>query len=103
VVAYHRSLTYLLDWLGLSEAATLEPKPGIPPDPAHVADVLRTMRSTGAGVITEEEYYPDRTAQTLAGLAKAKVVTIQGGPRFDQGQSYLDWVKGMAEKIHGAL
>lgn len=103
LVAYHRSLTYLLDWLGLTEVATLEPKPGIPPDPAHVAGVLRTMRASGTGVIVQEEYHPSRTARTLAELAKARVVILQGGPRFEEGQTYLEWLKDMAERIHGAL
>src|SRR5262249_24704488 len=31
VAAYHKSWAYLEDWLGLREAATIEPKPGIPP------------------------------------------------------------------------
>ena len=37
IVVYHRSWIYLETWLGLSEVGAVEPKPGIPPDPAHVA------------------------------------------------------------------
>src|SRR5215471_4771959 len=31
IAAYHKSWAYLEDWLGLREAGTIEPKPGIPP------------------------------------------------------------------------
>ena len=47
-VVYHRSLVYVATWLELEQVATIEPKPGIPPDPGHVASVLQTMKRTGA-------------------------------------------------------
>ncbi|MEQ1572564.1 MAG: zinc ABC transporter substrate-binding protein, partial [Myxococcota bacterium] len=40
VIPFHRSLPYLSNWLGLSIAVEIEPKPGIPPTPAHVASVI---------------------------------------------------------------
>ena len=74
VVTYHKSFTYLLDWLGLKEVATVEPRPGIPTDPGHVAAVLSTLRSTSTRVILQEEYYPRSTSETLGRLAPARVV-----------------------------
>ena len=55
VVSYHRSLPYLLDWLNLQEVATVEPRPGIPPSPAHTAKVLTTMRQLGVTVLVQAE------------------------------------------------
>ena len=40
IVVYHRSWIYLETWLGLTEVGAVEPKPGIPPDPAHVAQLI---------------------------------------------------------------
>lgn len=38
-VVHHREWIYLLDWLGLQRAGSLEPKPGIPPNMAHLAEL----------------------------------------------------------------
>lgn len=101
VVAYHRSLTYLVDWLKLEEVATVEPVPGVPPDPGHVSIVLQTMRSKGAKVLLQEEFYPKGTSQTLAKLSGAELVVLKGGPRPDE--SYVQWVKQTAEGVLHAL
>lgn len=103
VVSYHLSLTYLYDWLGLSEIITVEPKPGIPPDPGHVARVLQTMRAREVKVIAQEEFYPTSVSDKLAGLAPAKLVVLPGGTRFSKGEKYIDHVKQLADLLHDAL
>jgi zinc/manganese transport system substrate-binding protein len=40
-VVHHREWIYLLDWLGMQRAGSLEPKPGIPPNMAHLADLKK--------------------------------------------------------------
>ncbi|MEN8180051.1 MAG: zinc ABC transporter substrate-binding protein [Pseudomonadota bacterium] len=40
-VVHHREWVYLLDWLGIQRAGSLEPKPGIPPNMAHLADLKK--------------------------------------------------------------
>jgi zinc/manganese transport system substrate-binding protein len=101
VVVYHRSFPYLEDWLGLEQVAELEPKPGIAPDPGHVAQVLGTMRATNARAILEEEFYPSGTGKTLAELAKAKLVVIPAGPR--EGEGIVDWSRRVAQEVYGGL
>lgn len=44
IVVQHKSFTYLLDWLGLKEVATLEPKPGVEASAAHLSHVLEQVR-----------------------------------------------------------
>lgn len=39
VVVHHREWVYLLDWLGMQRIGSLEPKPGIPPNMAHLAEL----------------------------------------------------------------
>ena len=103
VTTYHQSLTYLTDWLGLEEVATIEPRPGIPPTPSHVAEVLKAMRATGTRVIVQEDFYQRGPAETLAKLTKGELVIISGGTHFDKGQSYVARMKEIAEKLHHAL
>ena len=44
VVVQHKSFSYLLDWLGLTEVATLEPRPGVEASAAHLSRVLEQVR-----------------------------------------------------------
>jgi zinc/manganese transport system substrate-binding protein len=103
VVPYHKSMTYLLDWLGLEAPIHVEPRPGIQPDPAHVAEVLKTMKAQGIHVVLQEEFYPRSTSETLTRLAGGQLVVIPGGTRFNDGQGYLDHLKDVTGKLYDAL
>jgi len=103
VVTYHRSLTYLVDWLGLIVVDELEPKPGIAPSPAHVAKVLAEMRQAKVAAILQEVYYPSRTSQLVATRSGAKLVLIPGFPDFAGGERYLDNLEEIADKVFQAL
>jgi zinc/manganese transport system substrate-binding protein len=103
VVQYHKSLTYLFDWLGIEQVATVEPKPGIPPDPGHVANVLGTMRATGARVVVQEVHYTKNTSATLARLAAGELIVVCGGTKFDEGERYVDHIRELANRVYEAL
>lgn len=101
IVTYHRSVAYLADWLGLSVVAEVESKPGVAPDPRHVANVLQMMRAQSIRVVVQEAYYPATTTRQLATLAKAQMITLAGGARV--GQSYLDRISAYVEPLYTAL
>jgi len=103
VVSYHRSWTYLIDWIGLRSAGELEPKPGIPPSPRHVAQVIAAAKSAGAKVILQEAFYPDRTAKLVAAKIGATVVAPAGGPDVRAGQSYFDYMDKVVSSLAKAL
>ena len=103
VTTYHASWVYVLDWLGLTAATTVEPKPGIAPSPAHVAQVMQTMRAHGVKAILQEEYYPRGTSETLAKLTSARLVLLEGAARPGQPDAYLAHVERVSESIYAAL
>ena len=43
-ITHHKAWAYLFDWLGMKLAATLEPKPGIPPTSSHLKKLLAQVR-----------------------------------------------------------
>jgi zinc/manganese transport system substrate-binding protein len=92
IIGYHRTLAYLSDWLGLAEVEFLEPKPGIPPSPAHVAKVIALGRQRKVGAILQESYYPSTTAAFVGQKIAAPVVKLPGGTDVRRGQSYLDYI-----------
>lgn len=103
VVVYHQSLIYLLDWLSLSQVATLEPKPGIPPAPDHVAQVLATMRQRGVEAIVQEEFHPSNVGRLLADKGHARLVLLPGGPNVRAGETYLHYVQRVCDDVYAGL
>lgn len=103
VLTYHQSLSYLADWLGLKVIAALEPKPGIPPNPAHLARVLSSARKANVRMIIQEEYYPNATSRQVAQRIPAPLVEIPGGTDFRSGQTYLQHLDVIGERLGKAL
>ena len=103
VVPYHRSWIYFTDAMGLEVVAHLEPKPGIPPNAAHVLRVIRAMRARKVPLMLQEEYYPDRTAKLIAAKAGAKLLVLPGGARLGKGETYLTRMDSMVKKLLAAL
>ena len=69
LVVYHRDMSYLINWLGLREVGSLEPKPGIAPTPAHLAELLERMQKQPARVIVYSAYNSPKAAEFLSGRA----------------------------------
>ena len=101
-VTSHASWPYLLNWLALTETATVEPKPGIAPSPAHVADVLGRMRGAGVKALLQEEFYPRGTSEKLVQLAGSKMVVVHGAARPGE-ETYTDYVRHIAEALYAAI
>lgn len=77
IVAYHKSWAYLENWLGLTELATLEPVPGIPPTATHLAEVLALMQSKGgADFIIYAPYQSPKPGEWLADRTHVPLVQV---------------------------
>lgn len=103
VVTYHQSWVYFLDWLALEEIGTIEPKPGIPPDPPHVSRLLTHMRKVHTDAIIQEAYYSSRIGKLLAEKSGVPLVVLPGGADFERGQRYLEYVETLTSKVHAAI
>src|SRR6266571_3107620 len=57
VVAYHDSCPYFAHRFGLNIDVFLEPKPGIPPSPSHLTDVIGQMKAHQIKAIIVEPYH----------------------------------------------
>ena len=103
MIAYHKTWAYVGDWIGLSEVGFLEPKPGIPPNPSHVVELLAIGKQAKVKAILQEEYYPTTTSKLVAEQIPATLVKVPGGPDFQSGQSYLDYVERMVGLLEQGL
>ena len=80
IVTYHKDFVYLAPRFGLTIVDELEAKPGIAPSPAHLAEVIGKMRSTGAKVILVQPFQNRKTAETVARQTRAAVLDVPQQP-----------------------
>lgn len=66
VVEHHKNLDYLLDWLGMPQVGTLEPRPGVEPSAAQLNRLLSQLQQRPARLILRAVYQDERPAQWLA-------------------------------------
>ena len=69
IVVYHKDFSYFIRWMGMREVGSLEPKPGIPPTPAHLAELLERMKGEPAKVVVYSPYNSPRAAEFLSAKA----------------------------------
>jgi zinc/manganese transport system substrate-binding protein len=66
VAVQHRSFSYLVAWLGMTEVATLEPRPGVDPSVSHLARVASALEANPARVVLRAAYQSARPANWVA-------------------------------------
>ncbi len=85
IVVYHRDMSYFINWAGMREVGSLEPKPGIPPTPSHLAQLVEQMKRSPAKAVVYSPYNNPGAAQFLSERANIPVVplpfTVGGTPK----------------------
>lgn len=76
VLAHHRNLSYLAAWLGLVVVAELEPKPGIEPSAAHLAELLEKSRGQGVRAVLRTAYEAPRASAWFAERAAIPAIEL---------------------------
>src|SRR5204863_6505470 len=66
IVVYHKDLSYFISWAGLREAGSLEPKPGLPPSPSHLAELVEQMKRAPARAVLYSAYNSPQAAEFLS-------------------------------------
>ena len=66
IVVYHKDLSYFIAWAGMREAGALEPKPGLPPTPAHLAELVERMKREPAKAVVYSPYNSPDAARFLS-------------------------------------
>jgi ABC-type Zn uptake system ZnuABC Zn-binding protein ZnuA len=78
MVAYHNSWAYFARRFRLNIVDLIEPRPGVPPSPAHLAKLMRGMREQNVGIILRQPLEPEKDAAFLARGTGAKIVLLAG-------------------------
>lgn len=100
IVTYHKNWVYFVTLFGLEEAGTVEPKPGIPPSPRHVTELVELMRRRSIKLIFAANYFDEQKIRTVAGRVNAVPVIVPlyvgGSEGVDDYFELVDcWVEGL--------
>jgi ABC-type Zn uptake system ZnuABC Zn-binding protein ZnuA len=101
MVCYHKEWNYFSRSFGVPCVAFIEPKPGIPPTPGHVASVISLMQGRHVSVLLSTNYFDRQQVRMVAERTGATAVIVPsnvgGAPGTD---TYIDlvtlWVNELA-------
>jgi zinc/manganese transport system substrate-binding protein len=104
VIAYHTSWRYLAQYTGLNIIGFMEPKPGVPPSPSHLAGLVLAAKRHGAKVIIMEPFYDRKAADFVASKTGAKVLVL---PSSVEGvkdvHDYISLMRYNVQQLAGAV
>jgi ABC-type Zn uptake system ZnuABC Zn-binding protein ZnuA len=104
IVAYHDSWPYFAHRFGLNIDLFLEPKPGIPPSPSHLAGVIEKMKAQKIKAIIVEPFHDRKIADKVASATGAKVVDFAQYPGGVAGtDSYVKLIDKLVANLSAAL
>jgi zinc/manganese transport system substrate-binding protein len=104
VVAYHDSWPYFAHRFGISIDIFLEPKPGIPPSPSHLAEVIAQMKSQHIKAIIVEPFHDRKIAERVASATGARVVDFAQFPGGLPGtDSYVMLMDKLVSSLSAAM
>ena len=96
LVSFHNSWPYFEKRFGVRVVEFLEPKPGVPPTPTHIAALQELLKSGRVKAILMESYFDDRVPAMLSrttGVPLVKVPILVGGaPGVDDQLALFDTI-----------
>jgi ABC-type Zn uptake system ZnuABC Zn-binding protein ZnuA len=98
LVAYHQTWIYFEKLFGLEIIGYLEPKPGIPPSPKHVEQLINNIRQQNARVILAENYFDERKVREVAEKVQGVPVIVPIGI-MGENETYITLVDGWINQL----
>ncbi len=101
MVCYHKEWDYFSREFQVPCVDYIEPKPGIPPTPSHVQEVITEMKERHIPVLFAGNYYDRNQVEEVAARTGAKAVIVAGNVGGAPGiNTYFDlinlWVSELA-------
>ncbi len=106
VACYHKEWDYFSREYGLPCVDYIEPKPGIPPTPGHVLEVINEMRQQHIEVLLSTNYYDRNQVLQVAQRTGAKAVIVPSNTNGAPGiNTYFDlmnlWITDLTQAFGG--
>jgi ABC-type Zn uptake system ZnuABC Zn-binding protein ZnuA len=106
MVCYHKEWDYFSRAFGIPCIDYIEPKPGIPPTPRHVSEVITLMRDRDIRVLFSTNYYDANQVRSVAAKTGAVAVMVpsnaEGAPDTDTYIALVTlWVRQLRAAFAG--
>jgi len=106
VACYHKEWDYFSREFDVTCFDYIEPKPGIPPTPRHVQEIITAMRDRHIQVLLSTNYYDRNQVLEVAQRTGAKAVIVPSNTGGSAGvNTYFDlmnlWVSELARAFSG--
>jgi len=102
VIAYHSTVDYFCSVYGLPIVGFVEPKPGIPPTPAHTLELSTQARTSNVKLVLVEMYHNPDDARPVATAAGARVVVMPTSVGAETSiASYFDLFDALVKDFSG--
>jgi zinc/manganese transport system substrate-binding protein len=102
-ISYHKSFVYLAAAFGFRVVAEIEPKPGIPPSPAYLRQLVERIRAQNVRLLIMEPFYERGSAAYLgehAGIRMALVPQSVGAT--PEIKTYFDLFDAVVASLNQA-
>lgn len=104
IVTYHKMWGYFANRFQLNIIGELEPKPGIPPSPSHLKDIIWRMNNEGVKIIIISSFREQRSPEFVAAKTGAKVLVLPIMPGGIKGtEDYLSFIDYNINEIVASL
>lgn len=103
VVTYHKDFDYFFARFGMEITGTLEPKPGIPPSPTHLTELIPRMRADHVRLIVIEPFRERNTPDFVAENTGARVLVLPAMPDGKDAADYIALVDYDVRQLADAL
>jgi ABC-type Zn uptake system ZnuABC Zn-binding protein ZnuA len=106
IICYHKNWIYFTTLFGLEIVDYVEPKPGIPPTPRHLAHLIDEIGHEGVRAILAANYFEASKPRTLAERTGVPAIIVSlevgGEPGTDDYFRLVDnWVGRLADAFEG--
>ncbi len=106
MACYHKNWAYFSARFQIPCAVYVEPKPGVPPSPGHVRDVISFMRDHSIPVLWAAIYFNRRQVEQVASRSGAMGLRVpehvEGAPGVDTYFDLFDyWIPCLAAAFEG--
>jgi ABC-type Zn uptake system ZnuABC Zn-binding protein ZnuA len=102
LVVFHENFVYFADRFGLKLFGTVEPKPGIPPNPRYLTETAEAMKAAGVKVVIYQPYHDADASNELAkkagGAAYVIPTEVGGVPEAKDVFSKFDFIVSTLSK-----
>jgi ABC-type metal ion transport system, periplasmic component/surface adhesin len=104
LVTYHKEWEYLIKWLSLNVLGYVEDKPGIPPTPRHLEELVQTMQQRKVKALLASNYTNPNVPKSIADKTSAKLVMLASSVGGEESiRNYGDLFEAIVGKLAGAL